>query len=184
MQFQFPRSARHVTKIGQDPLDNRQRAFIFAGPGKHVRQPAIHHRKHETEAIASRLGNSPALFRSGPRQVGPDRRLLGRAKFSTKSRTAKTAVLVISRSFFGAFDRTGGIPAQEVHNRSHVMRERQGVWVTKILRQHERFRNPQKGFVCSGPGSTNPKIAAAAKPLGAPPCKGRIAAAFLCQLKA
>jgi hypothetical protein len=38
-----------------------------------------------------------------------------------------------------------GVHAQEMHNRSHVMGERYGVRVAKILSQGKRFRNAGKG---------------------------------------
>src|SRR5215475_9925924 len=49
------------------------------------------------------LHRFPVLFRLGPLQVGPSHREPGLEKFSTESRTAKTAVLVTSRSFFQHF---------------------------------------------------------------------------------
>src|SRR6266404_4546736 len=121
------------------------------------------------------------LFRPGPLQVGPGRRLLGLAKFATKSRTAKTAVLLTFPSFFRRFrrrerpPRAEGAQRKSYNERTPPCRGGQGLDPRQALPKRGQGIDPDS------PETTSPKIGAEVKPLGVPPCKDWIGAVFLCQ---
>src|SRR5262245_43843981 len=101
------------------------------------------------------------------------------AKFSTKSRTAKTAALVTLRGFFRRFR------GRERHPRAGDARQKSCNERTRRctggqdLEPRQALPKRGKGIDPGSRGTTSPKIRAAMKPLGAPPCKGYIAEVFL-----
>src|SRR5262249_47984549 len=115
------------------------------------------------------------LFRLGPLQVGQSHRGPGLEKFSTESRTAKTAVLVTSRSFFRRFPgrerrpRAGDAQQKSCNGRTLPCRGGEDPEPRQALLKRGKEIDP------GSPRTTSPKTAAAVKPLGAPPCKGCIA---------
>src|SRR6266511_3174374 len=126
------------------------------------------------------LHRFPVLFRLEPLQVGSSHRGPGLEKFSTESCTAKTAALVTSRSFFRRFPGRERRPragdAQQKSCNGRTLRCTGG----QDPEPRQALQKRGKGIDPDSLGTTNPKIGAAMKPLGAPPCKGCIAAAFLC----
>src|SRR5205807_2017991 len=104
------------------------------------------------------------LFQPAPLQAGPGRRLLGPAKFSTKSRTARIAVLSTFPGFFRRFRK------REPHPRAGGAQQKP---YNERTRWCMRDQDPEPGralpkrmqWIHAGlPGSTEPRTGAAAKP--------------------
>src|SRR5689334_5941706 len=113
----------------------------------HLCQPALHHWKHVADATSPRFINSPfyfgsALCKSAQVTEGPASRNSRQSHIQRKP-----LFLGHLEASFGAFQGASGVPAQEMHNGSHVMGKRYGVWLPKLLSQDKRFRNAGKGLV-------------------------------------
>src|SRR6185437_9855674 len=121
-----------------------------------------------------------ALFQLEPRQGVLGRRLLGLAKFSTKSRTAKTAALATSLCFFQRFQRRGPRPLAGGARPKPCNRRTLLYIGGQDHEPRQALPKRAKGIDQDDQGTTDPRTGAAMKPLGAQPCKGCLAAVFLC----
>src|SRR5262245_40306927 len=120
------------------------------------------------------------LIHAGPLQLGLGHRLHGLEKFSTESRTAKTAVLVTSRSFFRRFQGRGQLPRAGGARQKSCSERRLRCMGGQALEPRQVLPKRGKGIHPDNLGTTSPKIGAAVTLPGAPPCKGCITAVSLC----
>src|SRR4029453_13271107 len=130
------------------------------------------------------LHRFPILFRlralpSRPSPPGP-----GLEKFLTESRTAKTAVLLISRGFFPRFHGHGRHPRAGGARQKSCSERKLRCTGGQALEPRQVLPKRGKGIDPDSLKTTSPKTGAVVRPLGAPPCKGCIAPVSLCWSKA